>query len=174
MLLHQRPITFSSQSALFSWIAETQREDLERVRSIKLHLTDIDLSSLFDPRPMNGKRGGSSCWYLYSAELLRLDQALRALAGLVELTIIPPERSTSLMRGMYLSFMEVVPMRCSRLRLLTIYDQETLLGKVPGLGKVPKVVFLNGQDLRNRYVSPPPVKSEFRERAVRIKMESEW
>lgn len=174
VLLNQRPITFSSQAKFFSWIADTDSAELKRVKTIKLHLTDIDLSSLFDPRPIADRGGGrsSSCWYLYSAELLRLDQALQALSGLVELTIIPPERPTSLMRGMYLSFLEVIPQRCPRLKLLTIYDQESLLQKIPGLKKVPRVVFLDPRDLKSGFVVP--VKSEIRDREVKIKMETEW
>jgi hypothetical protein len=79
---------------------------------------------------------------------------------------------TSLMRGLYLSFLEAIPQRSPRLRLLTIYDQETLLHKVPGLRRLSKVVFLDLQDLRSCFTSP--VKVEPREPAVKIKRESEW
>lgn len=173
-VLHQRPITFSSQAKLFTWIAETRGAEIRRVKSITLHLTDIDLSSLFDPRQITDKRGGRSisCWYLYSQELLRLDQALQTLAGLVDLTVVPPEPSTSLVRGMYLSFLEVIPQRCPKLRLLTLYDQETLLQKVPALTNLSKVAFLSMRDTKSYF--PVPVKAESIDQAVKIKRESEW
>lgn len=172
-VVHQRPISFSSQAKLFSWIAETQSAELKRVNTMTLHLTDIDLSSLFDPRPVAGRRDGrsSSCWYLYSQELLKLDQALQSLPGLVHLTVIAPERSTSLVRGMYLSFLEVIPQRVPELVVLTVYDQESLLQKVPSLRQLSNVVFLDKHDSRTCFMSP--VKAEPRE-LVKIKMETEW
>lgn len=169
-LLHQRPISFSSQARLFSWITETPSAELKRIRTITLHLTDIDLSSLFDPRPIADKENGrsSSCWYLYSQELLRLDGALQSLPGLMDFTVIAPETCTSLVRGMYLSFLEVVSQRVPGLQRLTVYDQDTLLQKVPALRHLDNVIFLHRHGPRSSFTRPGETESR---EPVKIKMD---
>ncbi|KAF2167083.1 hypothetical protein M409DRAFT_22517 [Zasmidium cellare ATCC 36951] len=131
--LYQRPVSFSSQATLTSWVERSQEADLKRVRTLSLRLTDIDMSSLFDndlertsPRP--------TAWRLYQRELEKLDRALRSLSGLRNLSIAPPEKIHSqLLKAMYLSFLAMIPTRLPVLSQLTIHDDESLMNKAPSL-----------------------------------------
>lgn len=131
--LYQRPVSFSSQAKLISWVEKSEEGDLKRVRTLSLRLTDIDMSSLFDAGPSR-KSSSTTAWGLHQQELQKLDQALRSLPGLQHLTIIPPERNNSqLLRSMYLSLLEMIPVRLPSLTQLTIHDDESLVQKLSSL-----------------------------------------
>ena len=49
-----RPVNFVSQQKLFTWIEQSQQQDLARVRTLSLRLTDIDLSPLLAATPSSG------------------------------------------------------------------------------------------------------------------------
>ena len=138
-ILYQRPISFPSQSALLAWITRSSLVDLARVRTLTLRLTDVDFSPLLQTPPSASNRSAPrpTAWSLYQHELESLDKALQSLPNLAELTIKPPERSNSqLLRGMYLSFLALIPERLQRLRRLTIHDSESVREKVPNLRKL--------------------------------------
>lgn len=144
-ILYQRPISLSSQSKLSSWIARSSSTDLSRVRTLTLRLTDVDFSPLLQTPPSASNRSAPrpTAWSLYQHELEMLDKALQSLPGLLDLTIIPPERSNSqLLRGMYLSFLGLIPERLPRLRRLTIHDAESVREKVPNLRKLSGAVIV--------------------------------
>jgi hypothetical protein len=66
---------------------------------------------------------------------------MKALTGLTDLTIIPPEQGTALVKGMYLTALRIVAHRCSGLRYLILFDDKSILEKVPELGKLSRLVF---------------------------------
>lgn len=140
-ILYLRPVSFPSQSKLFAWIERSRENDLKRVRTLTLRLTDIDLSPLLDPTASRPS-GGQSAWSLYQQELERLDGALRCLPGIEQLSIIPPKRmQSSLLKGIYLSFLNQLSLRCPKLKYLTIHDKADVLQKVPSLSTISKVIF---------------------------------
>lgn len=142
-ILYQRPISFPSQSTLLAWITRSSPVDLARVRTLTLRLTDVDFSPLLQTAPSASNRSVPrlTAWNLYQHELETLDKALQSLSGLLDLTIIPPERSNSqLLRGMYLSFLGLIPERLPRLRRLAIHDAENVREKVPNLRKLSGTV----------------------------------
>ncbi|KAF7191945.1 hypothetical protein HII31_06755 [Pseudocercospora fuligena] len=142
LVLSHRPVNFISQQKLFTWIEQSQQQDLARVRTLSLRLTDIDLSPLLAATSSSGGGETESAWGLYNTELERLDGALRCLPGLEHLTIVPPSRNkSSLLRGIYRSFLSQIPKRCLKLQHLIIHDFETLLETVPELKNVRKVDF---------------------------------
>ncbi|KXT00009.1 hypothetical protein AC578_4852 [Pseudocercospora eumusae] len=142
LALFHRPVNFISQQKLFAWIEQSQQQDLARVRTLSLRLTDIDLSPLLAATSSSGRGESESAWSLYNTELERLDSALRCLPGLEHITIVPPSRNkSSLLSGIYRSFLSQIPKRCLKLQHLVIYDLETLLETVPGLKSVRKVDF---------------------------------
>ncbi|EME88588.1 uncharacterized protein MYCFIDRAFT_192721 [Pseudocercospora fijiensis CIRAD86] len=149
-----RPVNFLSQKKLFTWIEQSQQQDLARVRTLSLRLTDIDLSSLLDPILSGGRRETQSVWSLYNTELERLDGALRCLPGLEHLTIVPPSNNkSSLLSGIYRSFLSQIPKRCPKVQHLIVHDHESLLETVPGLKNIHKV------DFEDAASSPSPIRS---------------
>ncbi|KAK4619548.1 hypothetical protein CLAFUW4_10990 [Fulvia fulva] len=139
-MLWQRPVCFASQVKLFTWIQRSAETDIRRVRTLSLRLMDVDLSSLIDMSPRRGQR--PSAWGLYQQELESLNDALQRLPALVDLTIIPCDRTGSqLLSGMYYSFLGMIPVHLPRLKQLTIHDCESVLEKVPSLRQLSKVIF---------------------------------
>ena len=139
-VLYRRPKSFTSQSKLFSWIDRGQRANLERVRMLKLQLTDVDLSALLQQTP--SKRKPTTAWSLYQAELEQLQEALRSMPNLSSLTIIPPKGSGSmLLTSFYRDFLASIPGRCPKLRILELHDSEELLNVYPGLKDVQDLRF---------------------------------
>ncbi|KAK5129447.1 hypothetical protein LTR08_003240 [Meristemomyces frigidus] len=137
--LYQRPFTFASQATLFAFLARSRSVNLKRVRTLTLRLTDIDLSALL----LDGTRQTrTSVWRLYQEQLERLDQALASLPSVAELTVTPPRASRSqLLRGLYLSFLALIPRRYPHLKRLVVDDEEELLESVPGLRGLEDVCF---------------------------------
>lgn len=176
-IIYDRPISFASQAKLFAWIDRSSEHDLQRVRHLTIQLTDVDLTPLCDPTAI--RHGGSSssnndtnnnsntgsttttaptAWDLYQRELIHLDAALAALPTLETLTIRPPDQHRSMfVRSMYTCFVARIPLRCPRLKLLTLYNNNNnnnnsssstsnssrshLLQNLPELKKLAKVVF---------------------------------
>lgn len=137
-----RPVKFDSQQKLFAWIERSEQQGLARVRTLTLRLTEIDLSPLLDRRASNRNGTGPSAWNLYKLELERLDGALRFLPDLEHLTVVPPSKNkSSLLHGIYRSFLSQVPVRCLRLKCLTLYDHKNLLEKIPALSSLPQIDF---------------------------------
>jgi hypothetical protein len=132
---------FASQAKLFSWLDRSKTHDLKRTRTITLRLTDIQLSSLCDPvASTRGGSGQASAWNLYQQELERLDETLRSLPHLEQLTLVPPDRSKStFVKAMYESFLDAVVVRCPKLKRLVLYDDAEVLSRVPALKRLPKV-----------------------------------
>ncbi|KXT08220.1 hypothetical protein AC579_8685 [Pseudocercospora musae] len=152
--LSNRPMNFISQQKLFKWIEQSRQQDLAKVRMLSLRLTDIDLSPLLAAMSSSGGNETQSAWSLYNTELERLDGALRCLPGLEHLTIVPPSRNTSsLLSGIYRSFLSQIPKRCLKLQHLIIHDFETVLEAVPALKRVRKV------DFQELIPSPSPSRS---------------
>lgn len=131
--LYQRPVNFSSQAQLASWVGKSAEADLKRVTTLTLKLTDIEMSSLFDAG-YSSRASRATAWSLYKEELESLDRAFQWLPGLRHLAIIPPEKAHSqLLKAMYLSFLDMIPARIPSLSQLTIHDDECVLNKAPGL-----------------------------------------
>ena len=134
--LYQRHITFGSQAELFAFIERSRSSNLSRVRTLSLRFTDINLSAVWEDK----RQTRSSVWTLYQEELTRLDGALVALPSMTELTISPPTGSRShLLRGLYLSFLALIPIRYPKLQHLYIDEAEAVLDKVPGLRELASV-----------------------------------
>lgn len=140
-VLYQRPKSFTSQAKLFSWIGRSQRSNLERVRTLKLQLTDVNLSGLL-LQQTSSRRKHTTAWSLYQAELEKLEEALRSMLNLSSLTIIPPKESGSmLLKGFYRAFLASIPSRCPKLRKLELHDNEEVLKDVPTLNEIRDVNF---------------------------------
>lgn len=140
-VLYQRPTSFSSQAKLFAWIERSRRTNLERVRTLSLRLTDIDLSPFFEAG-ITQRRKRMSAWSMYQTELERLEQALISLPNLSRLTIIPPRLGRSqLLKGLYRSFLGMIPHKCQKIRQLELHDSDEILKSVPALRDVRAVTF---------------------------------
>lgn len=140
-VLYQRAPNFDSQAKLFTWIAKSTARNLNRVRTITLRLTDVDLNSLLEDSGPK-RRTRSTLWSLYVRDRERLEQSLSALSNLSKLTIVPPQIGHSqLLKNLYHSFLAEIPRRCPRLKQMEIYDDERLLETVPELKKVRRVIF---------------------------------
>lgn len=176
-IIYDRPISFASQAKLFAWIDRSSEHDLQRVRHLTIQLTDVDLTPLCDPTAIRHGGGSSgnnntnnnnsntsntttapTAWDLYQRELIHLDAALAALPTLETLTIRPPDQHRSMfVRSMYTCFVARIPLRCPRLKLLTLYNnnnnnnnstsstgsssRSNLLQNLPELKQLAKVVF---------------------------------
>ncbi|KAK4493720.1 hypothetical protein PRZ48_014905 [Zasmidium cellare] len=167
--LYQRPVSFSSQAKLASWVDRTQEPDLKRVRTLSLKLTDIDMSSLFD-EDLRGNGPRPTAWSLYQRDIDNLDRALRSLPGLRNLSITPPERIHSqLLKAMYLSFLAMIPTRLPSLSQLTIHDDESLVNKVPSLKMLSgraRLVFDTAKRPRNMGSSSSEASIDFMEKTT--------
>lgn len=132
--LYKRPTSFASQAKLFAWIERSQQKDLRRVRTLTLRLMDIDLSPLLDQSSSPGGKSRTSVWALYQTELERLDDACKALPKLSSLTIVPPKNGRSqLLKGLYHSFLALIPNRLPKLKQLELQDGDEVLNTVPTL-----------------------------------------
>ena len=139
-ILYERPVGFASQTKLFSWIERSKEQDLRRVKDLAIRLVDVDLTPLFNATPSQHSNGPSA-WDLYQRELVQLDEALLALPNLENLTIMPPDTHKSMfVRSMYTCFLARIPLRCPRLKRLTLHDDKYVLQRVPELQKLAKVV----------------------------------
>lgn len=140
MLYHRTP-TFHSQARFFAWISRSRARNLNRVRTITLRLTDVDLDSLLDE--LSGKRRTrTTIWSLYRNDLYRLEQSLSALPNLSRLTVVPPKIGHSLLlKDMYHSFLAEIPRRCPRLKELEICGSDSLIESVPALKDIRQVIF---------------------------------
>ena len=140
-VISQRPKSFTSQAKLFTWIDRSQRFNLERVRTLTLQLSDIDLAPLLEQQT-TARRKNMTAWSLYQAELERLEEALRGLPNLSCLTIIPPKESQSLLvKTFYRSFLARIPKRCPKLKKLELHDSKELLTETPELNEIREVTF---------------------------------
>ena len=140
--LYKRPTSFKSQINLFAWIDRSRRSNLNRVRTLTLRLTDVDLTPLFD-RSSPSRRSKTNIFTLYETELRRLDDAFAALSNLTNLTIVPPRICQSqLLKGLYYSFLALLPRRCPKLSRLEVHDAKDILEAVPALKNVANVVFM--------------------------------
>ncbi|KAK3072207.1 hypothetical protein LTR53_007238 [Teratosphaeriaceae sp. CCFEE 6253] len=136
--LYQRRLTFNSQADLFTWLNRSRSTNLQRVRSLTLKLTDVDLAPVLDPAQRYSSAG---VWTLYQRELERLADALAALPKVTTLTVTPPTaRHSQLLRGLYLSFLALIPRRLLKLARLEIEDSLAVLGTVPMLRQLKTVV----------------------------------
>ncbi|KAK5108957.1 hypothetical protein LTR62_007672 [Meristemomyces frigidus] len=135
-LLCRRPLVLRSQAQLFDLLDHSEPKNLAQVRTVTLQLTDVDLTALM------GRHARITAWTLYQRELERLDEALRSLAGLRDLTIIPPvDNHSQLLRALYISIVALVPKLLSQLQRLVIEDSDDLLEKVPTLSSLHDVRF---------------------------------
>jgi hypothetical protein len=126
--LARYPAFFSSQARLFAWIERSRSTTLARVRSLTLQLTDIDLSPLLQS-PSSQVDARLPAFGLYSEELKRLCDALAALPNLSNLTVVPPKGiRTTLLKGMYVSFLTTLPEKCKNLKQVQLYDDKDNLG----------------------------------------------
>lgn len=156
-LLYHRPIKHSSQSKLFEWIKRSRAQNLKHVRSLTLHLTDVDLHTLLltpnrpsaqpqhqnlNQKPTQPQQARPTAYSLYELELSHLDSSLRALPNLAEITLVPPRAMHSqLLRGMYLSLLALIPRLHPGLKLLVVHDDAVVLDIVTALRDLPKVLF---------------------------------
>ena len=164
---YQRPQSFSSQAKFFLWLDHSHVSNLERVRTILLHLTDVDLSVLLDPSTTNHRRH-STAWSIYQEELSKLEKALRSLPNLSNLTIIPPKDNRSmLLRQFYRRFLAIIPTRCAKLQRLELHDTAGVLEYAPTLNAIREVVFTEAaydhrtpvrqEELQREAATPPRV-----------------
>ncbi|KAK3679446.1 hypothetical protein LTR78_001007 [Recurvomyces mirabilis] len=161
-ILYQRPLTLTSQAQFFELVQRSDPVDLLRIHDVTLHLTDISLSSLLDGF------AGITAWALYQQELERLDRAFRTISGLRRLVLRPPAVNHSqLLRGMYLSFLGLIPQHHPSLQNLVIEDNKDLLNKVPSLRDLPNVHFTittdSTPDRKQTCSRSPTVKVEVEE-----------
>ena len=137
---YQRPQSFSSQRKLFVWVDNSRRSNLERVRTLTLHLTDVDVSPVLVPNiadPHEEVRPSD----LYRYELAKLEDALRCLPNLASLTIIPPTKKHAMLSNFYRSFLNRIPTRCPKLKRLELHDTKDVLAYAPTLNDIREVVF---------------------------------
>lgn len=138
---YQRPQSFSSQAKLFAWLERSLASNLERVRTLTLHLTDVDISPLLVHAALNPTRP-STVWPFYQMELGNLEHALQSLPNLTHLTIYPPGNNGSeFPKKFYRSFLRELPVQCPRLQQLELHDTNEILSKVPILNKIPELTF---------------------------------
>ena len=141
-VLYRRPSFFDSQAKLFAWIHTSRVQNLNRVRTITLRLSDVDLNTLLDQQRLT-RHTRTSIWALYREELEQLEWSLSALPNLSTLTIVPPKIGCSqLLKNMYHIFLSEIPRRCPKLRQLEIHDSNDLLLSVPALKGVSGVRLL--------------------------------
>ncbi|SMQ48478.1 unnamed protein product [Zymoseptoria tritici ST99CH_3D7] len=156
------PKSFSSQAKLYTWLLRASDSEIKRLKVLTLRLTDIDLTPLFEDtssRPSAGEPRRNA-WSLYQQDLAKLDRAMQALTGLTDLTIMPPEQRTALVRGMYLTALGIVAGRCKGLRCLTVRDEEGVREHVPGLKGLAKVVLEGKEVVVKKEVKSVVVKVE--------------
>ncbi len=140
-VLYRRPTSFSSQAKLFAWVERSRATNLNRVRTVTLHLTDVDLDALLD-QSASKRSTRTGVWSLYKQNLEMLNRSLSALPKLSSLTIIPPTIGRShLLRNMYHSFLAEIPKRCPKLKRIEIHDSDELLHSVPQLNDIKDVIF---------------------------------
>jgi hypothetical protein len=142
---YQRPQSFSSQAKLFLWLDRSREANLERVHTLTLHLTDVDLSRLLDPT-MTSAPKHPTAWSIYEEALGRLEDALRSLPNLSSLTIIPPKDNRSaLLKKFSQLFLTTIPTHCPKLKRLELHDTKRVLEHVPTLHSIREVVFTEHQ-----------------------------
>ena len=140
-VIYQRPKSFTSQGRLFSWMDRSSHSNLERVRTLTLHLTDVDLSPLLNQNDLEARQN-TTAWSLYQADLDKLENALRSLPNLASLSIVPPKESSSmLLKGFYHSFLAMIASRCPKLRRLELHDSADILDRAPSLNEISQVTF---------------------------------
>ena len=138
---YQRPQSFSSQARFFYWLDHNHASNLERVRTISLHLIDVDLSILLDPAATSPRRHPTA-WSIYQDELVKLEKALRSLPNLSNMTIILPKDNRSmLLRQFYRMFLAMIPTCCPKLLRLELSDSMRALEYAPMLNDIPEVIF---------------------------------
>ncbi|EMC92824.1 hypothetical protein BAUCODRAFT_133752 [Baudoinia panamericana UAMH 10762] len=118
-----RHAVFTSQADLFHWIERSRSCNLKKVRTLELHLTDIDLSSFLEPNSGGERRSPGDLWTLYEDDLRKLDHALHLLPELSRLKVVPPEAVYShFVRSLYTSFLEMLSHRFSALELRIVEE----------------------------------------------------
>lgn len=137
---YQRPQSFSSQAKLFAWIDRSQPSNLERVRTLCLHLTDVDVSPLLQ-QAVGVPARFSNAWTIYNHELAKLDEVLRALPNLTNLTILPPKQRHAMSVKFYRMFLQIIPSRCLKLKRLEIHDTKDVLHYAPMLKDIQEIIF---------------------------------
>ncbi|XPS73422.1 hypothetical protein M3J09_005568 [Ascochyta lentis] len=88
--LFERPLSFRSQSALFSWLGRVPHEYLPQAKVLSLNIQDVDLRSILNasaPVSHPGDPPRLLTWDLYEVELERLYHALRLLPKIQGITI---------------------------------------------------------------------------------------
>lgn len=161
--LYKRPTSFSSQAKLFAWIERSQQKDLKRVRTLTLRLTDIDLSSILEQPSNPADKSRPSVWTLYQTELERLDDACKALPKLSSLTILPPKSGRSqLAKGLYHSFLALIPSRLPQLSHLELQDGDEVLDALPALRSCGADVKCTGSSSRSTTSSRKGSQSDLR------------
>lgn len=170
---YQRPQSFSSQARFFHWLDRSHVANLERVRSLSIHVTDVDLSILLDPSTTN-PRGHSTAWSVYQDELGKLERALRALPNLSNLTVIPPKDNRSmLLRHFYRVFVTMIPTRCPKLQRLELHDSTGALEYAPKLNEIPELIFTEAVHDRRTAVRQENLQREFTTPPRAVKIETD-
>ncbi|KJX97696.1 hypothetical protein TI39_contig470g00003 [Zymoseptoria brevis] len=154
--------SFLSQAKLYTWLHRASDSEIKRLKILTLHLTDIDLTPLFEEPSSSStvREPRRNAWSLYQQDLAKLDRAMQALTGLTDLTIVPPEQGTALVRGMYLTALGIVAGRCKGLRCLTVRDEEGVREHIPGFTGLGKVVFEGKEEVVKKEVKSVVVKVE--------------
>ena len=138
---YQRPQSFSSQARLFQWLDRSRTSNLERVRTLSLHLTDIDLTPVRDLTTTDVPVYPNA-YSMYQEELAKLAEAFRCLPNLSSLTIIPPKDNRSaLVRNFYFMFLAMLPTRCPKLTHLEVHDTKDVQPYIPALNSISNVIF---------------------------------
>jgi len=91
--LYQRPISFSNQLSLYTWVDATPKDLLSNVTDVSVAIRDIDLRPVLRPNaftPSSSLRPQLLTWGLYEAEIGKLISALGRLPKVKTMTIISP------------------------------------------------------------------------------------
>ena len=139
--LYQSPASFSSQDSLFAWLSRSSDANLQHMTRLRLTLTDIDLSPLFEQRLTGNRFQRPTVWTLYNNMLQRLRYGLGRLSSLTALTIASPTNAHIAFRqAVYQRLLESLPSICPHLHTLVLHEREDILERVPALCRVPHVI----------------------------------
>lgn len=134
---------FSSQAKFSTWIEQTNSVHKDRVTTLRLYLTDFDISPLISRQRIRDPRSTLTIWNLCDTELRRFQQALQGLRNLTFLHIIPPEHAQpAFWQAVYGPLLVTLRMTCPRLVHLELHDSPGLTDVVPLLEQAFRVTVI--------------------------------
>ena len=104
--LYQRPLSFSNQLSLYTWVDATPDDLLSHVTDISVAIRDIDLRPVLCPHaftPSSSLRPQLLTWELYETEISKLISTLGRVPKVKTITIISPSVCQSHLYGEFVS-----------------------------------------------------------------------